>query len=115
MHPALIVVTANWLAYCKIADFKGALNKVRNRNNRHKVIWETIDRSLPIIIKDKVWFIRIMDHWIDGTCLDIREFVKVNDGSIRYEPTLNGLSFTVGDWIKLIDPIFKLLRKWKGK
>jgi hypothetical protein len=32
-----------------------------------------------------------------------------------YEPTEEGLTLPISSWIKLFDPIFKLIKKWKDR
>ena len=91
---------------------------------REKQVHERIDQSLPIILETKVsnlkleepstYFIRVLKHKVEGICIDIRLFDKKTNGETYwYEPTEKGLMLPIGNWFKIIDPLFKLLRKHK--
>lgn len=89
-------------------------------------VWELVDKSLPIIINNErlvngvpidgeVWFVRLMHHKDKGLCLDVRKFKKVDKEGLTstYEPTNEGIVLPKKEWSKLLDPLFKLLKKHK--
>jgi hypothetical protein len=104
---------------------KGESKKTPLRKE-HKQVWEWIDKSLPILIENKltrlqleepeVWFVRIGMHKVKGKCIDIRQFVKrENEDTVWYEPTENGIVICIEGWGRVIDVLFKLFRKHKEK
>lgn len=119
--PFFKILNEEWEAYCDLADRPKSNQVPKNpyTGRRVRELWEEVDKSLPIILSDGntgnlSWYIRILDHKGKGLILDIRQYAFRTDGVRQwYEPTDNGLSLPIGDWIKLFDPIFKLLKKWR--
>jgi len=83
-----------------------------------------IEGSLPIFIhspetkftnsQPNVWYVRVLSHKIDGKCIDIRQFRKVETQTgLSYEPTDNGIVLPIPDWFTILDTVFKLIRKYK--
>lgn len=114
--PFFKILNEEWEAYCVLADRPPPNHSRPNpyTGRRVRELWEEVDKSLPIILSDNLsWYIRILDHKTKGLILDIRQYVFKTDGTMQwYEPTDNGLSFPIKDWVKLFDPLFKLIRKW---
>lgn len=107
------------MAHCILAD-----RKEENKWARYQQVWGEIEKSLPILIETnetklsldepEIWFVRVMYSKLEGKCIDIRQFEKQEDeNTIRYVPTENGITVSISNWIKLIDPLFKYLRKHK--
>lgn len=92
-----------------------------NRNEftgrRVRELWERVDQSLPLTLSgNQTWYVRILHHKAKGLMLDIRKFeYKTNGNAEWFEPSEEGLTLPVGDWFKLLDPLFKLLKKWKER
>lgn len=83
-------------------------------NTRNRQLWGEIDKSLPILLGNDYWYIRILRHKINGLYLDVRKFDHKTDGLTSwYEPTDQGLYLPISSWLKLFDPIFKLIKKWR--
>lgn len=116
-HPSFKTIVDNWKSYCTLADSKERRVYDKFSQKRHKVLYEEVDRSLPLILEDEVWFIRILAHKIkQKLVVDIRKFEKLEDQlSISYHPTQDGITIPLTSMIKVIDPLFKLIKKWKGK
>lgn len=113
--PSFKPIVRDWQSYCALADMpyanRQSATKLKKRNRQ---LWETVDSSLPIIINNQTWYVRIQHNKITGLHLDIRKFEYKNDGLREwYEPTEEGLCIPITSWLKLFDPIFKLIRKWK--
>ena len=64
----------------------------------------------------EVWFVRILMHKIKGKCIDIRQFNKKYNGDTEwFEPSDNGIVFQINLIDKIIDAVWKMLRKHKEK
>lgn len=117
--PSFKLIIEEWDTYCILADMPYSnASRLYNRvsGRRTKEIWEVVDKSLPIILDEELWFIRVMDHKLKGIHIDIRKFERMEDKTKEwFIPSDNGLCIKLGNWIKLFDPLFKLIRKWKGK
>lgn len=116
--PSFKPIVLEWESYCALADMPNSnrLNPNKYTGRRTRQIWERVDTSLPILIGNHTFYVRILDHKIRGLCLDIRRFEHRTDGVREwYEPTEEGLTLPISSWIKLFDPIFKLIKKWKDR
>lgn len=116
--PSFKRLTEDWLYLCLLAD-----KKIETKQRFYNKVWQTVERSLPIFIETtgsklkleepEIWYIRILSNKVDGMHLDIRKFKKIeNLTNVEYEPTDVGLTLTISNWFKLLDPVFKLLRKY---
>jgi hypothetical protein len=79
-------------------------------------VWDLVEKSVPIILNDvEFWLVSILYLKRDKKFyLDVREY-KLNEKIHEYEPTINGLRLSLPSWLKLLEPIYKLLTKHKGK
>lgn len=114
--PSFKPLVSEWHSYCVLADMKPANRQVQTKTNtRNRQLWGEIDKSLPILLGNSYWYIRILRHKINGLYLDIRKFDYKNDGMTTwYEPTDEGLYLPINSFIKLLDPIMKLIKKWRN-
>jgi hypothetical protein len=108
-------IVREWESYCALADMKQANRQSPNKfNKRNRELWGEIDKSLPILIGNHTWYIRILHHKINGLYLDVRKFEhKTNGLTTWYEPTDEGMYLPISSWLRLFDPIFKLIKKWR--
>ena len=117
--PSFAQMVREWNAYCVLADRKPSKLIERNpyTGRRVREVVGVVDKSLPQLLSDnQTYYLRILDHNTKGLLIDLRRFVKKGDGLKEwYEPTEEGIAFPIGDWVKLLDPIFKLLKKWRNK
>ena len=117
--PFFKILSDEWPYYCALADRARSNRTQPNKftGKRVRELWETVDSSLPIILSsNQFWYVRILDHKGKGLMLDIRQYILKDDGVRHwYEPTDNGLNLPIGDWIKLFNPLFKLIKKWWKK
>ena len=122
IYPFCKQLLEDWDTYLILLD-KGESRKTP-LTKREKQVHERIDQSLPIIIETKIsnlkleepstYFVRVLKHKVEGICIDIRKFNKKSNGDTNwYEPTEVGLMLPIGSWFKIVDPLFKLLRKHK--
>lgn len=118
IYPFCKQLLEDWDTYLILLD-KGESRKTP-LTKKEKQVWETVDKSLPILLETKfglteVWFIRILMHKVKGKCLDIRQFNKKSNGDTEwFEPTDNGIVFQINLIDKVLDAIFKMFRKHKG-
>jgi hypothetical protein len=118
IYPFCKQLLEDWDTYLILLE-KGESRKTP-LTKKEKQVWETVDKSLPIILETKfghteVWFVRILMHKVKGKCVDIRQFKKVSNQYTEYfEPTENGITFQINLIDKIIDAVFKMFRKHKG-
>lgn len=76
-----------------------------------------MESSVPIILDDCIWIIRILYNTITNRLyLDVREWKETsNNLTDRYDPTMNGICLPLPNWIRLLEPMYKLLLKYKEK
>lgn len=115
--PSFKPIVREWESYCALADMPPANQQLKHKyKTRDRRLWGEIDKSLPILIGNDTWYIRILIHKINGIYLDVRRFEHKTDGLTSwYEPTDEGLYLSISSWLKLFDPIFKLIKKWRDK
>ena len=117
--PLFKPIVEEWDSYCIIADnppSKSGKHYNRFSGKRNKELWEVVDKSLPIILGNDTWFIRILEHKIKGLHIDVRKFDLKSDADKEwFVPTEEGLCLRIGEWGQVFDPIFKLLKKWRDK
>lgn len=117
--PSFKRVTEDWVSLCILAD-----KKEETKQRFYHKVWQTIESSLPIFIhstesrltnsEPNVWFIRVLSHKVDGKCLDIRQYKKIDNlTNVEYEPTDNGIVLPIGDWPILLDTVLKYWRKYR--
>jgi hypothetical protein len=119
--PLFKPIVEEWEVYCVIADREYSrtshyYNKYTYKRNRE--VWEVVDKSLPLILSgNETWYVRILVHKIRGKHIDVRRFEYKTDGIKEWwEPTDEGICLPIqGDWPKVIDTMFKFMRKWKEK
>jgi hypothetical protein len=117
--PLLKRVIEDWVSLCILAD-----RKEEKKQRFYQRVWDVIETSLPILIhsteskltlsEPNVWKVRVLSHKVDGKCIDIRQFRKIeNLTNVEYEPTDNGLTLPIKDWFVILDTVLKYLRKYK--
>lgn len=119
--PSFKRVIEDWTSLCILSD-----KKEETKRKFYQNIWRVVEKSLPIFIhstetrltnsQPNVWYVRVLSHKIDGKCIDIRQFKKVEtETGLSYEPTENGITLPINDWFTLLDTAFKFIRKYKEK
>lgn len=107
----------DWVSLCRIADHiketgKRVTSKIK-RNNTVQV-WELVEKSVAIHIQNKYWFIRVLYKPIEKTFyIDVRVHdYRETEETSYFVPTEEGICIPVYGWFKLIDGLFKLMRKY---
>lgn len=119
-YPFFKQLIEDWDVFIILLE-KGSLRKTP-LSKKEKQVWETIDKSLPIVVENRltrlkleepqIWFVRVIMHKVKGKCIDIRQFNRVeNEYTVYYQPTETGLTLSLEEWLRIIDPFFKMLRK----
>lgn len=90
-------------------------SRVWTKYGRTYHVWKLVEKSVPIILNDSdYWLVRILYEVKEKQFyLDIRQWEYVEDWN-RYDATMNGLLVAIPNWIKLLQPIYKLVQKHKG-
>lgn len=111
-YPIFKDILNEWDSYILLADTKDKKKKTLDKN-----LWQTLDKSLPIILRDgeetRTWFVRVMHNKLKGLCIDIRLFSREEDEvSVNYLPTEVGITLPIEQWKFILSPLYKLIRKW---
>jgi len=101
---------------CTLADRKAVYSKAEKKSVSK--LWTTVELSLPIILPsddDHIWRIRVIFQNVQKRIyLDIRQFKIVRtEHREEYQITENGLFFSILEWIQILNPLIKLLNKFK--
>lgn len=112
-YPAITQLVIDWDSLCLIADRRARQTKYNPTGK--KQVWKLIERSAPILIKEELWFVRVLYHTVeDRLYLDVRRWeTKEAEFADNYNPTKDGITLTFEDHFKLFDPVFKLIQKWR--
>lgn len=94
---------------------KTRLSPSKVSGKRDLNLWELVEQSLPLLIGDKIWRVRVLYHKVEKRFyFDVREVtLHSNDDMNYYLITDNGVVLPMVGWSKIIETIFKYLRKFK--
>lgn len=115
--PAVSIWLSEWNMYIKVADSgrKSLVSKyVMSAAN---VPFAQIERSAPIVLGDKVFFVRILvNKKTKEKMIDVRQYeLEQTDRENNFEPTVYGVSLPIKEWELLWKTANKLIKKWNQK
>lgn len=113
------IVLAQWEQIREAANDKRKHFRTDYANNKR--IWDFVEKSVPVFLSETQHNECVSSSWLVSVYflrrskefyLDVRQYRVTDTGN--WEPTSNGIRLSIPNWLRLLQPIYKLIHKHKG-